>query len=49
MSGFAKGYLYDRGLGCSENKAAAASWYRKAADGGDPLGANNMADMLFER
>jgi TPR repeat protein len=40
------GYMYDRGLGCQRSVKTAATWYRKAAEAGNPLGENDLADLL---
>jgi len=39
--------MYDRGLGVAQDSKIAAHWYRKAAEGGDPTGKNNLADMYL--
>ena len=41
------GFMSDRGLGIPVDRAAAAEWYRKAAEQGDPLGQNNLADLYL--
>src|ERR1700677_35696 len=32
------GYLYEKGFGLAKDETQAATWYRKAADKGDPTG-----------
>jgi TPR repeat protein len=39
--------MYDQGLGCVQNPATAVAWYRKAAEAGNPLAENNLADMYL--
>ena len=39
--------MYDQGLGCQHSAETAVAWYRKAADAGNPLGQNNLADMYL--
>jgi TPR repeat protein len=39
--------MYDQGLGRQRNASTAATWYGKAADAGNPLGENNLADMYL--
>jgi len=41
------GYRYDQGFGCERNLPLDLSWYRKAAEAGNPLGQNNLADMYL--
>jgi uncharacterized protein len=42
---FNVGYMYHQGLGVATNVDAAAEWYQKAAQGGHPAAANNLAVM----
>ena len=37
--------MYEYGKGLTQDSAAAASWYRKAADQGDALGQANLAQL----
>jgi len=39
--------MYDLGLGRPNDVATAAKWYRKAAEAGNPLGENNLADLYL--
>jgi hypothetical protein len=39
--------MYDQGLACERNLKTAANWYRKAAEAGNPIGENNLADLLL--
>jgi TPR repeat protein len=39
--------LEDQGLGCAHSASMAVSWYRKAADAGNAMGENNLADMYL--
>jgi TPR repeat protein len=39
--------MYDQGLGTSRSVKTAVVWYRKAAEAGNPLGQNNLADMYL--
>ncbi len=41
------GFMSDGGLGTPLDRAAAAEWYRQAAEQGDPLGQNNLADLYL--
>jgi TPR repeat protein len=41
------GFMSDGGLGTALDRTAAASWYRQAAEQGDPWGQNNLADLYL--
>jgi hypothetical protein len=41
------GYMNDNGLGTAVDHTTAAEWYRKAAEQGDPLAENNLADLYL--
>ena len=41
------GYLYDKGLGITEDKKEAEAWYLKAAEQGNALAQNNLG-VLYE-
>ena len=41
------GFLKDSGLGMAVDKTEAAKWYRLAAERGDALGQNNLADLYL--
>jgi hypothetical protein len=42
------GYLFENGMGLLKSEAQAASWYRKAAEGGNPL-AMRLLGSMYER
>lgn len=42
------GYMYDQGLGVSEDHAEAAHWYLRAAEKGDPIAQLNIGIMYGE-
>jgi hypothetical protein len=39
------GWVYENGLGVARDDGQAVSWYRKAADAGQPTGMYNLGTM----
>jgi TPR repeat protein len=42
------GAAQEQGLSCPHSAVMAVSWYRKAADPGNAIGENNLADMYLK-
>jgi TPR repeat protein len=41
------GYLYDHGLGVTQNRSEAAHWYRRAADSGEARAQYNLGHLYL--